>query len=272
MLLVLMVGFPTLVALLIQAGAGDSSLIHAPTGAELTRILLRWFHFLAGITWIGILYFFNLVNVNFMKALDAPTKGKVVPELMPRALWWFRWGAVVTVLVGVAYYAMYMLGSDARNAGLSAWGAFAKWLGFVVIFWAVIYGLLQPVSGTLNKGAVLAVLIAIDVLVLAAVIIRVFNVPTPTGPAFSNKSLSIGIGGGLGVIMLLNVWGIIWPAQKRIIAWTKENAEKGTAMPPESAKLARRAFLASRTNAWLSLPMLFFMAASHGDYIWFGPK
>jgi len=78
----------------------------------------------------------------------------------------------------------------------------------------------------------------------------------------SNRSISIGVGGGYGVFMLLNVWGIIWPAQKRIIAWTKENAEKGTAIPPESAALARKAFLASRTNAWLSIPMLFLMAAA----------
>jgi uncharacterized membrane protein len=70
------------------------------------------------------------------------------------------------------------------------------------------------------------------------------------------------VGGGIGVLMLLNVWGVIWPAQKRIIAWTKENVEKGTAVPAESAALARRAFLASRTNAWLSIPMLFFMAAA----------
>jgi len=63
--------------------------------------------------------------------------------------------------------------------------------------------------------------------------------------------------------MLLNVWGIIWPAQKRIIAATAE----GT--PPDAA-LARRAFLASRANAWLSLPMLFFMGTSHGDYIILG--
>ena len=60
--------------------------------------LLRWGHFLAGITWIGMLYFFNLVNVNFMKELDAATKGKVVPNLMPKALYWFRWGAFWTVL------------------------------------------------------------------------------------------------------------------------------------------------------------------------------
>jgi hypothetical protein len=72
----------------------------APDAQELMRISFRWLHFLAGITWIGLLYFFNLVNVNFMKALDAPTKKIVVPNLMPKALWYFRWGAVVTVLAG----------------------------------------------------------------------------------------------------------------------------------------------------------------------------
>ncbi|HEX6182388.1 MAG TPA: hypothetical protein VFZ44_00660, partial [Pyrinomonadaceae bacterium] len=70
-------------------------IFHAPSGTDLTRIILRWAHFVAGITWIGMLYFFNLVNVNFMKALDAPTKKIVVPNLMPKALWYFRWGAVV---------------------------------------------------------------------------------------------------------------------------------------------------------------------------------
>jgi uncharacterized membrane protein len=272
MLLGLLIDFPTLLALLLQAGSSGSSAIHSPTGSELLRILFRWLHFLAGITWVGLLYFFNLVNVNFMKSLDAPTKGKVIPELMPRALWWFRWGAVVTVLAGLAYYAMYILGSDARNAGLNTWAVFARWLAIVVIFYFVIYALLQPVSGVLNKGPILAVFIGVVVLVMAAVIIRILNVSTATGSAFSNKSLSIGVGGALGIIMLLNVWGVIWPVQKRIIAWTKENAEKGTAIPAESAKLARRAFLASRTNFWLSIPMLFFMATSHGDYIWWGPK
>src|SRR5215472_14622803 len=62
---------------------------------------LRWLHFLAGITWIGMLYFFNLVNVNVMKELDGATKGKVVPNLMPKALWWFRWGAFWTVAAGL---------------------------------------------------------------------------------------------------------------------------------------------------------------------------
>ncbi len=73
-------------------------------------MLLRWIHLLAGITWVGLLYFFNLVNVPFMKELDAATKGKIMPGLMLRALWWFRWGAVVTVLAGLD-----LLGTDCRH-------------------------------------------------------------------------------------------------------------------------------------------------------------
>lgn len=66
-------------------------------------LILRWIHFLAGITWIGHLYFFNFVQGSFEKTLDADTKKKVIPQLRPRALWWFRWGAMITMLSGVTY-------------------------------------------------------------------------------------------------------------------------------------------------------------------------
>src|SRR5919199_3292692 len=98
----------------------DGSIFHAPDAQSLARIIVRWFHFAAGITWIGLLYFFNLINVPFQKTLDAPTKKAVNPELLGRSLWWFRWGAVITVLAGLTYYAMYILASDVRlanNAG-----------------------------------------------------------------------------------------------------------------------------------------------------------
>src|SRR6202789_4641451 len=78
-------------------------------------MMLRWIHFLAGITWIGLLYFFNLVNVPLMKELDPATKGKVMPPLMTRALWWFRMSAVLTVLGGISYWGL-IVASDARNA------------------------------------------------------------------------------------------------------------------------------------------------------------
>src|SRR6186713_438933 len=86
--------------------------------ADWAGILLRWIHFLAGITWIGLLYFFNLVNVPFMKEMDAVTKGKIVPSMMPRAMWWFRWAAVITVLAGLAYFGK-IVGVDAANGRAS---------------------------------------------------------------------------------------------------------------------------------------------------------
>jgi len=223
------------------------------------QMLLRWIHFLAGITWIGLLYFFNLVNVPLMKALDAPTKGKVIPILMPKALWWFRWSAVVTVLAGVIYYLIILSTEPPEAPGSIMWGTFGKWVLLVAIAWAIVYSLIRPATGTLNNGWLLALLILIVVAAMGGAIVHL-----NAYPGASNRALSIGVGGGIGTIMLLNVWGIIWPAQKRIIGWTRANAEQGTPMPPESTKLARRAFLASRANAWLSIPMLFFMgAASH---------
>ena len=60
---------------------------------DILDALLRWIHILAGVIWIGMLYFFNWVNGPFAATLDAESKKKIVPELMPRALFWFRWGA-----------------------------------------------------------------------------------------------------------------------------------------------------------------------------------
>ena len=71
---------------------------------EALAFLLRWFHIIMGITWVGLLYFFNLINAAFLKSLDGPTKNAVIPKLMPSALNWFRHGATVTVLAGLALY------------------------------------------------------------------------------------------------------------------------------------------------------------------------
>jgi uncharacterized membrane protein len=265
----------------LPAGLGVlTDVFNAPSSEALARIILRWGHFVAGITWIGLLYFFNLVNVKLMKALDAPTKGKVIPELMPRALWFFRWGAVVTVLIGLTYYAMYIIKPEVNNArslgglSVSGWVVLGVWLLFPLVTFAIEFFIIQK-SG-INDGRVLAVIILVLVVAMSAVIVWWFNSQLPATPGFNgadNKTFSIGIGGALGIIMLLNVWGIIWPAQKRIIAWTKENAQNGTPIPAESAALGRKAFLASRANAWLSLPMLFFMAVSPGlDYAMFSKQ
>ncbi len=246
-------------------------IFHAPGGEALVRVLLRWGHFVAGITWIGLLYFFNLINVPFQKGLDADTKKKVNPDLLTRALWYFRWGALVTVLVGLMYYAMYILKGDVVNANANGgsantWLILIVWLVIAVATFAVQFLIITRVPALTKDGKILAVVVAILVIVMAFLIVSWLNSSlTAGGDSYaSNKTHSIGIGGALGLIMLLNVWGIIWPSQKRIIAGT---AGTGPAAPPE---LARRAFLASRVNAWLSLPMLFFMATSHGDYVILG--
>lgn len=80
-------------------------------------MIVRWTHFLSGITWIGLLYFFNLINAAFLKSLDGPTKNVVIPKLMPAALNWFRHGATVTVLAGIVlYFHMYAKGGTGAIA------------------------------------------------------------------------------------------------------------------------------------------------------------
>jgi len=96
-----------------------------PDAAAWGEVLFRWIHYLAGITWIGLLYFFNLINAGFLKSLDAGQKGVVIPRLMPSALNWFRHGATVTVLAGLAL--IFML-----HPSLSGTGDKAIWIGGIL--------------------------------------------------------------------------------------------------------------------------------------------
>jgi len=245
---------------------------HAPTGTDLLRIIFRWFHFVAGITWIGLLYFFNVVNVPFQKTIDAETKKKVNPDLLGRALWYFRWGAVVTVLAGLGYYAMYILKADVNNANslgngnVSLGFIFIVWLTYPVVLFLIEFLIIKRVPGVIKDGRIYAVVMIILIAIVSWGLLKFFTaVLTVNGESYaSNKTYSIGIGGAYGILMMLNVWGIIWPNNKRILAAT---AGTGPAAPPE---LARQAFIASRTNAWLSLPLLLFMGTSHGDWVIFG--
>jgi len=221
-------------------------------------ILLRLIHFLAGITWIGLLYFFNLVTIPFSKELDPETRAKVMPGLMLRVLWWFRWSALVTVVAGLAYWGS-IVASDAQFGGgsraLPIWSFCLTWTGT----WAILYVLLIPGKGLLNKGWFLAILYILVVAHSVHFFLHLNNREWE-----GNRLLAIGIGGGIGWMMLLNVWGVVWRIQKRLIAWTKANAEVGTPIPDQAARMQRMVFLTARANAWLSIPMLFFMgAASH---------
>jgi len=147
--------------------------------------LARWGHYLFGITWIGLLYYFNFVQTEYFKEADGDARTDAFTKLVPRALWWFRWGAMFTFLTG-----LIMLGI--RGAGVT---------------------------------------------------------------------LDITVGAVLGTLMFLNVWLIIWPNQKIVIA-SNEQVKSGGAALPEAAGAAPKAGLASRTNTLFSIPMLFFMGSS----------
>ena len=145
-------------------------------------VLFRWGHILFGVTWIGLLYYFNFVQTEYVKEAEDSAKADVMQKLAPRALWWFRWAALFTFLTGL------------------------------VLIWFI----------------------------------------TSEAPRFS---LGISFGVLMGTIMMLNVWGIIWPNQKIVIGLSSG----------DKAKAAPKAGLASRTNTLMSLPMLYFMVASaHG--------
>lgn len=219
------------------------------SGTETLAIFLRWVHFLAGITWIGLLYFFNLVNVPFMKQVDAGMKPKIFQYLTLPALQWFRWSALITVLVGFWYWSQVYVASDAQLADKSPWGA----IGLFLLVWIVAWAINYPIVMKTPNGWVLTVI----VIVLASLAGWIFVNFTPVG-GDDNHVLAIGVGGGIGLFMMMNVWGIIWRNNKKVIQGTLAGTP-----PANAAVLGRQAFLASRTNAWLSIPMLFFMAASY---------
>ena len=227
------------------------------------QLVLRWIHFSAGITWVGLLYFFTLVNTPFLKEIDAATRVKIMPLLMSRALWWFRWAAVVTVFAGIWYW-MIIVSTDVHNAQINNPQINGgKAIGTFFVIWTLVFavemGLLMSPGELLKKGLFFSIIMAVAV-VAGAWLYLTLN----THGWESNRLLAIGIGGGLGWFMLLNVWGIIWRVQKKLIRWTRDNAAHGTPMPAEAAQLSRVALLSSRTNFVLSFPMLLFMAiASH---------
>ena len=147
--------------------------------------IYRWIHIMAGIMWVGLLYYFNFVQVPAMKAAQADSSAAGISKhVAPRALFYFRWAALVTWLAGAALLSSNFVAAFTFHAGFQ----------------------------------------------------------------------KIGIGAWLGTIMLLNVWGIIWPNQKKILGLVQATDE-------QKNKARRVAFLASRTNTALSIPMLFFMVA-----------
>jgi len=187
-------------AIIIVLIAGDG---HMPAAMPVNSVII-WLHVLAGITWIGLLYYFNFVQTpalaDAMTDDGGPGGAGITKYVAPRALLWFRWSALLTWLTGAAF-------------------------------------LLH--RGMLDDAFALGML-------------------TDPGNAYA---LTIGIGAWLGTIMLLNVWGLIWPNQKKVLGIVEASAE-------EIAKAKKIAFIASRTNTLLSVPLVMSMVgAGHGFFM-----
>jgi len=187
-------------AIVIVLVAGDS---HMPAAMPVNSVII-WLHVLAGITWIGLLYYFNFVQAPALAAAMADDGGPggagITKYVAPRALLWFRWTALVTWLTGAAFL--------------------------------------------LHRG----------------MLDDAFALGTLTDPT-NAYALTIGIGAWLGTIMLLNVWGLIWPNQKKVLGIVEASAD-------EIAKAKKIAFIASRTNTLLSVPLVMSMVgAGHGFFM-----
>ncbi|HEV8121876.1 MAG TPA: urate hydroxylase PuuD [Candidatus Polarisedimenticolia bacterium] len=215
--------------------------------SEGLNALFRWLHVIAGVTWIGHLYFFNFVNAQVAKTYDADSRKKVVPELMPRALYFFRWGAAWTwitgiLLLGIVYYMGGVLVDT--DSTLSVGVATAIGLATVLVGFLV-YDLLW--KSPLAKNTMVANVVSIVLLAIAACGLQ---------QVLSGRAAYIHLGAMMGTIMAANVWMRIWPSQRKIIAGVKS----GQAADPAVVALAG---LRSRHNTFLSIPLLFLMVSNH---------
>jgi uncharacterized membrane protein len=113
--------------------------------------LVRWIHFLAGITWIGLLYYFNFVQTPFVGETQPAERGALVSKLVPRALWWFRWGAMFTFLSGWLII-LDRMGRGGFFAGSYGW---AILLGGLLgsIMWANVWFVIWPKQKIVIKNA-----------------------------------------------------------------------------------------------------------------------
>ena len=230
------------------------SLFHWPQGATANvEMFWRWLHIVSAILWIGFLYFFNLVSTQFSAQLDPGTRTRILPMLMWRALNWFRWGSLVTVLSGLAYLGQ-IVGPEAKNGHGNAGLYFGSWFGIWIVVWVLFYLLLRTGNAAALYAGTTVVIIAASWLFL-----RINSHGWE-----SNRSLAAGIGGGMGLFLLLNVWGIVWRANKKILRWMEATSGTGTPMPPALALLGQQAALTSRFSFYLTFVIIFFMgAASH---------
>jgi uncharacterized membrane protein len=209
---------------------------------------LRWIHIVAGILWIGLLYFFNWVNAVIAPKLDAESKKKVLPELLPRALYWFRWGAAWTWTTGVLLLAvLYYHGKLMWEGGVSAWGLLPGIMVAVTFFGVFLYDVLAKTVLKDPKAAF------IGGWVLLSALYYFYRMQIPE---VGYRGANIHLGGMLGTFMAFNVWFRIWPAQQKVITAIKA----GT--PPDAAA-AGLAGLRSKHNTYMSFALVFTMINLH---------
>lgn len=218
---------------------------------QVLEAIFRWIHVVAGIMWIGHLYFFNFVNVPFQGTLDGETKKKVNPELLPRALFWFRWGAAWTWGSGILLLALVFYhgwkGGLLFDSGVEVSSAAAGIMILVNLLAFLAYDVLVKQEFAKNLTTLFVV-----GLVLVAIIA---GCNTYVG-GFGYRATVIHIGAMFGTIMAFNVWFRIWPSQQKIIAAVKG----GT--PPDAALVAL-AGTRSKHNTFLSVPLVWMMINAH---------
>lgn len=220
-----------------------------PTVNALVNLFLRWIHIVAGILWIGHLYFFNFVNAQFQAKVEGPTKKAINPELLPRALYWFRWGAMWTwvtgiLLLGLIYYHGKIVFEETSRTDTWLWLAIV--LVTLVVGFLIYNAIMKAIANKVVAAAICLVLFAGVYLLLERV------------GGFGGRSLFIHAGGILGTMMFLNVWMVIWPNQQKIIGALKA----GTPLAPDSPEV-KIAGLRSRHNTFMSVPLVLFMISNH---------
>jgi uncharacterized membrane protein len=208
---------------------------------NLFESLFRWIHVVAGIIWIGHLYFFNWVNSQFEPTLDAEMKKKVIPELRPRALYWFRWGAAFTWVTGVLLLLMVFYHAGALVA-LNAGAIIMLLVTFTTVF---LYDYLTKVITDAQMQFWAGVIAAVVFVFLCEFI-----------GGFNYRAAAIHLGSMFGTIMAFNVWFRIWPNQQKIITAIKN----GQAPDPAMVALAGGR---SKHNTYMSVPLVFMMLNAH---------
>jgi uncharacterized membrane protein len=213
---------------------------------EILSALSRGIHILAGIVWIGMLYFFNFVNGPFQGTLDGDTKKKVNPELLPRALFWFRWGAAWTWITGVLMLLLVFYHGEITLEQGASWGPGPIAMIVLTFVAPFLYDALH--KSALGKDAKTFGIVGFVLAAIAICLMQWFG--------FTYRGYNIHLASLFGTIMAWNVWFRIWPAQQKIIAAVKA----GTAPDPALVALAGTR---SRHNTYMSVPLVWGMIDQH---------